>query len=330
MWRAFAVLAVLSATATAEPTLDLAIDGTDVHARVEGLAKPAGAFELAITDAAIEPIRPHVVTGMTDAPIGIQLVINGQESMFGYPQNNEYDPWEDTLFPHLVLALDRLDLGGRLPEGSEAALVTYATGATIKQPWRPAYMLAGAALGPITDYRGAIGTDLVMGVEQAIMNTKQRRHLRHIVLVIGDGNDTNNELARETLPSLAQANPDITFVAVIATSPVSSDGFVIARLTNNIVTALSSAGVEAGLKRALDVALDRFEASFALSAFPHDGKVHRVALRIDGHEVVSTTLAMPDPPPPPPPSRTWRWLVVAGVLVAFSLVSLVMFRAKPR
>lgn len=311
--RCLVVLALLGATAAAEPVMELRIEGDVVKARVTGAAKVEPLELYTPYKEGLQHFASRSVRGFFDEPVAIAFVVNGAQTDY---------------LPPLAQAFERLSLGTQLPAGSEAMLVTYSTGAEIKAPWAPVDSLGASWLGNAIDDRGKLGMDLVAGVRIAYEELAKRPPLSKLMVIIGDGNDTNNATAIHALSELTDRHPDVVVAAVHVRTAVSPDGHILDALTLNVISASEPAETEAALKKAIQIAGDRYEASFDLAPFAPDGKLHRVALLHQGEQLAVGTLELPSAPPPPPPSKTWRWLVLAGVIAAFCLLSFATFRKK--
>jgi hypothetical protein len=340
MLRALGVLALLSATAAAEPTLELTIEDKAVEATVRGAPKPIGEVvlrELDVGGTVLDdqtPIPASSVRGFLDGgPVAIAFVVCSSEIWTGEGwAHDEYEVDRIALFKPLADALSRLGLATQLPEGSEALLVVYSTGAEIKAPWQPARDFDGADLGSANDHRGKIGSDLVRGIELAYEELAKRPERRKLMIVVGDGNDTDGDDGAYNLRLAAEAHEGVTLAALVVKSPVSSDSDIVGTWTDNVVRftgADYTNGIEAALKKTVQFATDQFEATFDLARFPRTGKRHVYQLVADTQPTAAVSLMLLDPPPPPaPPHQIWRWLVLAGVVGAFSLLSLLVFRAR--
>ena len=76
---------------------------------------------------------------------------------------------------------------------------------------------------------------------------------KKILLVLSDGNDTNNDQASELFPKLKEqlAAQHIEVVSIVYKAPLSVEGNVIAKLTSNTRTAPSGEALTSDLVRAL-------------------------------------------------------------------------------
>lgn len=200
------------------------------------------------------PPKPAPVSNQapTTAPaatsaVAIGLVINGQEIWVG----NEEHESESAAQYHGALNALRTAItddapAGVLPAGSQAVVVTYAVGATIRLPLGPIDRLTGDALGKQIDYRGKLGSDLVQGVQLGLAELAKADAPRRVLIVIGDGNDTDNEAARPALASLQQS-AKAEIYAIVYKSAVSLEDNIIEALTPNVTTVNASEGFRAAL-----------------------------------------------------------------------------------
>src|SRR5262245_7504502 len=162
--------------------------------------------------------------------IAIALVINGQEIWIG---NDEYETDENAKYggvlKNLEQAIDKLQLGNAGPPGSKGIVISYSTGAEIKVPMGDLKVITGGALGGQKDYHGKIGTDMVQGITMGVAELSKVATPRKALIVVGDGNDTNNEAAKTQLKDLKELarKQNIQLFAIIYKSAVSSEGAVI-------------------------------------------------------------------------------------------------------
>lgn len=171
-------------------------------------------------------------------PLAVAFVFNGQEIWVGN-ETHETDPnatYKGALHD-LVAAFDRV----RFPEGTQGLVVSYAEGTRLLQPLGPIEQIKGSTFGIQRDYRSRIGSDLVEGI--AIAADMIPREMRGVLVVIGDGNDTNNDTAMMRMLALRRslALRGVTVYALVIPGPLSPEGDVISVLTPNTRTIPSSA-----------------------------------------------------------------------------------------
>lgn len=276
----------------------------------------------------IKAVSKREYTEGTDT-IAIALVINGQEIWIG---NEEVEPDASAQYAgalkNLVGAIDALKLGEAGPAGSKGVIVSYSIGAEVKAPMAPLNSLTGASLGTQKDYYKKTGTDMVSGIEMGIAELKKVSTVRKALIVVGDGNDTNNDAARSALPALkrdaAQANIDL--FAVIWKSPVSSDGIAITAMIPNAKTVNSIDGIKAELNGIIERMKDRYYITFPgfdskLNAgLTWDGKERELVIKIDQKELEPFALQMLPMWAPPVPWSFPIWGIVLIVLASLLLL----------
>lgn len=185
----------------------------------------------------------------TDA-VAVSLAINLQEIWVGN-EDHETDPaatYRGAL--HAIEdALDHLSL----PPGSTIAVTGFSTGAKQIVAREPANKFRGSDLGIQRAYRGAIGTDLFEGVKLAGEELERTPAARKLLVILGDGNDTNNEHAKPAFAELAKHWAGrIEVRAIIWKSAISSDSEIVSAIAPGAtVTASTDAALEAAIKAAL-------------------------------------------------------------------------------
>ncbi len=278
------------------PSLDLTVIG--------GSKVPLEKFALSTTNqgqrVTLKPEKLREYTEGTET-IAIALVINGQEIWVG---NDEYEVDENAKYPgvlkNLEAAIDKLQLGGAGPPGSKGVVVSYSTGADIKVPMGDLKLITGGALGSQKDYHGKIGTDMVQGITLGLAELSKVSTARKALIVVGDGNDTNNEVAKSALAELKKqaGKQNIQLFAVIYKSSISSEGNVITTLIPTAKTVGSIDGIAAELNGIIARMADRYYLSFAGydektgMGLPWDGRDHDLVLKIDQTELEAFTLTL--------------------------------------
>jgi hypothetical protein len=255
--------------------------------------------------------------------IAIALVINGQEIWIG---NDDYEQDENAKYAgvlkNLEQAIDKLQLGGAGPPGSKGVVISYSTGAEIKVPMGDLKSITGGALGGQKDYHGKIGTDMVQGITMAVAELSKVSTARKALIVVGDGNDTNNEAAKSQLKDLKSqaAKQNIQMFAIIYKSAVSSEGAVITTMIPGAKTVNSIDGIASELNAIIQRMADRIYLSFAgydtklKIGLPWDGKDHDLVIKIDQTDLDPVTMTL-TPRWSPPKTGGFPWLVLILVLV---------------
>jgi hypothetical protein len=240
-------------------------------------------------------VKPYV---QGDEPMAIVFVMSGQEIWTGNDQF-EHDP--DIIFPDVLGSVERmidaLDLVHRLPEGSQAAIVTYATGAKVRMPMAPIASLHGSSFGTQRDYYNQIGSDLVSGLQVGMDELERTQVRRKLLVVLGDGTDTNSESAAPQLVELKRraAEDHIRVAAIVYKTPLSADQNDIRRMVPDAHLVSTIDGIGADLMSVVHDATQIFYATFDISALAvWDGRAHDLALWIDGIAQDPVTLSFQD------------------------------------
>jgi len=272
--------------------------------------------------------------------IAIALVINGQEIWIG---NDEYEQDENAKYngvlKNLEQAIDKLQLGSAGPPGSKGIVISYSTGAEVKIPMGDLKNITGGALGAQKDYHGKIGTDMVQGVTMAIAELSKVSTPRKALIVVGDGNDTNNEAAKSALAQLKKdaANSKINVFAIIYKGPVSSEGAVITTMIPGAKLVNSVDGIASELNAIIARMGDRYYLTFPgydtklSQGLPWDGKDHDLVLKNDQTEYEPVTMQLA-PKWSPPAKGGFPWLVLIIIVVAVLLLIIIgvkVFGSKP-
>jgi Mg-chelatase subunit ChlD len=136
----------------------------------------------------------------------------------------------------LAAAIDRLELSRRGPR-DVGVLVSYGTEVRLVVPTGPIARITGAATGTQRDYAGNLGTALAGGVDVAMFELEKTTAARKVLIVIGDGTDTDAKRAGPELARYRQraTASGIAIHAIVYRSWVSTPTSVIEALTPNIV-----------------------------------------------------------------------------------------------
>ncbi|HEY5927193.1 MAG TPA: FHA domain-containing protein [Kofleriaceae bacterium] len=284
-----------------------------------------------------EKTRPYAEGTET---LAVALVIMGQEIWIG---NDDYEQDENAKYAgvikNLSQAVDKLQLANAGPTGSKGMVVSYSTGAEIKVAMGDLKLITGAALGSQKDYHGKIGTDMVSGIKVAISELTKAGTARKALIVVGDGNDTNNETAKSVLADLKKQTKDqnIQVFAIIYKSPVSSEGNVITTLVPTAKPVNSIDGISSELGSILARLSDRYYVTFmgydpaTKQGLPWDGKEHDLVVKIDQQELEAVGLVLA-PVWNPPKTGGVPWLVIILVVVGLLLLIIIgvkVFGSKP-
>jgi hypothetical protein len=154
-----------------------------------------------------------------------------------------------------------------------------------------------------------LGNDLVDGVTLGVRALVQATATRKALIVIGDGNDTNNEAAKPQLLAIKKqaSQQQISSYAIIYKSVISPEENVITTLVPGAVTMNSIDGVGSALAAAVDRITDRYYVTFDARDLPWDGHSHDLTLAVAGRDVATADIVLPASPRSIA-WRQWRWL----------------------
>jgi hypothetical protein len=301
------------------------IDGPNVPLEKFSLFEPGAKVPVAM-----KAINKREYTEGTDT-IAIALVINGQEIWIG---NDKVEPDPAAQYAgvleNLASAIDRLKLGEAGPPGSKGLIISYSTGAEIKVPMSPLKELTGAALGGQKDYRGKIGTDMVQGITLGIAELSKASTVRKALIVVGDGNDTNNDLAKSQLADLKKqaGKQNVDMFAVIYKSAVSQEGAVITTMIPTAKTVNSIEGIASEMTSIIERMKNRYYLTFPgydkklKKGLLWDSKDHDLVVKIDQKELEPFTLNL-GPTWKIPTKTSFPWLAIILVFVGLLFIIII-------
>jgi len=199
---------------------------------------------------------PPANTKATADVVTLAVVMSGWEIWIG----NDKDPSVAADAPErlpgalerVVAAFGKADLAHAAPN-ARGALVTYNVGAQVRVPLGPIANLTPAAFGTQQDYHAKIGVDLLRGLELAANQLDAAPPGRHLLLVLGDGSDTDAAAAMDQLPKLAErlAKFPVEVTAIVYRTQMSQEHDYIDKLTKHVVRAETLDKFETALAGAL-------------------------------------------------------------------------------
>ncbi|MCX5742645.1 MAG: hypothetical protein NT062_09135 [Proteobacteria bacterium] len=222
----------------------------------------------------VAPPRPAPAT-----PVALAIVVEGHEMWIG---NDQTDVSEEERYLGALKPLEetfaKLSTAG-LPAGSTATVVTYGEHASVRHPMAPISTLTAAAFGEQRDYRGVIDRDLVGGVTLGLDELAKARGSRHVLVVIGDGTDTNVDTAKATLTTLAKraAAEHVQVVSFVYKGPLSSSGNPLAAFDPNMLTVNSIGAIGPELETLFGELIPK-------PVVAHSGNAVAIALLVSGAE----------------------------------------------
>lgn len=193
---------------------------------------------------------PAVAAPAGPTPFALALLLSGTEVWMG---NDDLVPANDPsqyvgALKSIRAAFERAPMTG-FPAGSKAVVIVYDSRARTRVPLLPIERLDAAAIGTQRDYYGTIGIELVAGVRLAFTELAKLPAGRRVLVIVGDGADTNNEAARLQLRELAKqaAELRIEVHAVVYKSQVSDETTVVTELDPKAKTAATADQITADL-----------------------------------------------------------------------------------
>ena len=187
--------------------------------------------------------------------VALAVLVSGWEAWMG---NDEIVPANDPsrttgALAAIRAALDRAQKTG-FPDGSKAMVATYDDRARIRLPMGPIASLDARAIGSQRDYDGGIGVELVSGVTLALTELTKVNAGRRVLVVVGDGSDSNNGAAQAQLRDLAKraAEQHIEVHAIVYKTALSSEATVVGLLDPKATTVTSSDGLTTQLVALLE------------------------------------------------------------------------------
>jgi len=199
--------------------------------------------------------RTPATNHSTSDTLAIAFVYNAQEIWMG---NDDLEA-EDSPARHmgvlkdLVLAVDRADFARSVPSGTLGLVVTYNDKAVVRVPVGAITTVTGAALGTQKDYYGKMGSDMVNGIELAMVELDKTAASKKVIIIFGDGNDTNNDAAKTELAKLKTdlAADQITPYAIIYKTDLSDAANIVKVLVPDAETINTSGTLPVKLARIL-------------------------------------------------------------------------------
>jgi hypothetical protein len=324
----------------------------DIVAKVvSGSAAPdVATISLVQTDPKKGPIEIKATELKTYAQgkekLGLVVLFESQFVWIGDDSYSENATKYEGVYKVLTAALDKLGAAG--PPGSKGALVSYGTGAQVK--WQGELKdLTGDKIGTQKELgrMGAtpvVNRDLVVGVDEAAVLLNKMGTSRKVLVVIGDGVNTNAEAGQAELSERKKklTGDGIVVYAIYLQAPVDLDGDPngMKKLTGNHKALESSEGLGPAVSSVVDQINDRYYVRFPgadvklKKSFEWDENPHTFSLKIDKDEFEIDEIALA-PKWKPPWMRSkggfpwWLFLVIPLALVALVVIGIKVFKKKP-
>jgi hypothetical protein len=275
--------------------------------------------------------------------LAVAIVMNGGEFWIG---NDDYVPQDDPVHCPGVLkslesALDKLSFKDAGPAGSLGTVITYADKVVSRIPMGPLANITGGALGSQTDYKGTQGLELVKGIETALSELHKAQTDRKVLIIVGDGKDTNPEAAKGQLASFKKqaAQDQIQTFAIIYKSglaqqeenPVVINAMVPQPSTVNSADSIASSiqGILARMADRQYLTFPGYDPKTALGLV-WDGKPHNLIVKVDKEDTDAVQLTLA--PVWSASKAGFPWLILIIVLVGVLVLVIVgvkVFSAQP-
>jgi len=296
-------------------------------------------FEL--HDAADETIvvdADSVVTfNESDEPMALVILVQGNFRWMGNEQfADPEDPETGAIYngAHVGLgpAIDALAKAG--PENSRAALLVYSDGkALVRQAMGPARSLSAASLGAQTDYKEFISKPLLVGLTESWKILSNEPNSRRVLVVIGDGNDDNEDIAgelRKVITDLEKAEVEvysIYYTAVAEDGPQGRQNMkAIGYTRDNVAT--SRENFKAYAESIVEFIGARYYVDFTSPLAYEPGSSHEVTVAIkrnEGEPLVSDPQLIEMPKDfvrvvPEKKSYWWVWVILGAVILILFVI----------
>ncbi|MGE0546809.1 MAG: FHA domain-containing protein [Kofleriaceae bacterium] len=320
----------------AAPTIEATIvGGPNLTADKFSLIEPSAKTPIELKP--LGPLRPYTAGTET---IAIAIVFNGQEVWIG---NDDIEPEDSAarylgILKNLKLALQSVPFANAGPPGSKGMLIAYGDKAEVKVPMGPLANITAESFGTQKDYYKKLGSALVEGISLAVSELHNVTTSRKALIVVSDGNDTNNDAAKAQLAALKkQAAADkIQTFAIIYKGPVSEPGNVITTMIPTATTVNNAEGISTTIQTILSRMGDRYYLTFPgydpklKVGLAWDGKPHDLVIKIDKDETDPVTLTLaPVWQPSSGGGFPWWILIVVVVLVIIILIAAKMLKRQP-
>jgi hypothetical protein len=294
---------------------------------VGGPTVPVGSFSL--VDPGAKPpvtlkalnLRPYTAGTET---IAIAFVINGQEVWIG---NDDIEAEESParhlgILKNLKQALQTVQFSSAGPAGSKGVLISYGDKAEVKVAMGPIANITPEALGTQRDYYRKFGTAMVEGINLAVAELHNVTASRKALIVVCDGNDTNNEAAKAQLQTLKKqaANEKIQTFAIIYKGELSEPGNVITAMIPTATTVSNAEGISSTMSGIISRMSDRYYLSFPgydpklNYGLTWDGKVHDLVIKIDKDDTDAVPLQLSPVWNPPKKGGFPWWILIVSIV----------------
>jgi von Willebrand factor type A domain len=324
--RRFVLLGLLLATADARAgRVETYLDVVPPWIQATIIGKPVAPLEDTLLFAEDDIVVPAIKIRTEPEPLTLVLVVSGLEIWIGDDDLGEEPNYPGAL-KSLEAAIDTAELKKLGPRGSKVTIVTYSSGSEVKLPLTDLANLSGSALGTQRDYYGKIGDDLVQGLTMGLDQLAASDTPRKVMIVIGDGEDTNDDAAVSKLPELAaRAEAErVEVYALIYKTQVSGDHNVIRRLVDDAKVVGPQGDLAGELREIAKRVGLRYAATFNAKELTWDGLRHRFTVHAGASDMVGSVVLPVWERPMVWWKAPWRWAVIGVGVVALVALSLLL------
>jgi hypothetical protein len=172
---------------------------------------------------------------------------------------------------------------------------------------------------------------MVQGISLALAELSKVATARKALIVVGDGNDTNQEAARTALADLKRQAiaQHVQLFAIVYKDPISTDSSVITTMIPAAKRVSSNEGVSSELDNIMMRMADRYYVTFPGQTLPWDGKSHELTVTVDGTELEAQEVTLA-PRWAPAARRGFPWLAVLIPIFIIGVIGMVVMYPRRR
>lgn len=261
--------------------------------------------------------------------VAITFLIEGHMLFMGMDEEVERDKG---VFKFIGPALDVATNAG--PPGSKGEVIIYGNSPIVKLPMGDLTAVSAAAIGGLKDYQGMTTRELVAGVNQAFADLKAVTAVRKVLIIIGDGTDTNAENAKDQLKLLRkdfESNKIDVYAVFYQVDGFDGDASVVKNIAPGVKTAGSKENIAAQVAAIIATINNRYYVTFPgydvknKVGFTWDGKEHAFTLKLDQEENDAGTVALVPVWNAPVEKKPLPWLwIILGSIVGIGLIAVLV------
>jgi hypothetical protein len=250
-------------------------------------ADPAPTAELTAHN---DPKSPSIDAALIDAPKASRITLTSGTVSMNATKQRPYSQGSDPILIAFVIqsdeafatanlatiekALDATGLAKACPPDSFGTIIAYAQDTQTKVAMGPLDRIKGRELGIAKDYKGKKGTSLATAVTLAFSELGKLEAPRKVVIIIGDGSDSDPKAPFADLKKDAARQKIQLFAVVTKTGAVSK---LVAPI---VVTSPADLGLQ--INAIAKELVNRFYVTFPVGKLiPFDGKEHEFVVGLD-------------------------------------------------